>query len=349
MTDAQQVVGYTLADLAAKLQVELRGDGEIEINSLATLATATAGQLTFLANPKYRDQLKQTRASAVILHPDMAGACSTALLISDNPYLSFARATRLFERKPGVSPGVHPSAVIADSAQIDPGAAIAANCTIEAGAVIEQGVIIGPGCVVGQDSTIGSNSVLHANVTLYHDVKIGCDAIIHSGVVIGADGFGFAQDGKEWVKIAQLGGVTIGQSVEIGAGTTIDRGALEDTYIDDGVIIDNQVQLAHNVRVGKNTAIAGCSAVAGSTVIGANCTIAGAVGIIGHLKIADNVHITAMSLVTKSITRPGSYSSGTSMMDTGHWRRSAVRFGQLDSIYSRLLALENQHTQSSGD
>lgn len=337
---------YTLSELAGLLGVRHIGQDDYALTGLATLASALPGELSFLANSRYRSALQATKAGAVILAPEMVEACPCHCLVSDAPYLTYARASQLFAPMRKCPPGVHASAVVSASAQIDATASVGANCTIEEGVRVGAGTVIGPGCFLGAGTALGSHCLLHANVTCYHGVCVGDRAVIHAGVVIGADGFGFAPavdfDRQGWVKIEQLGGVRIGDDVEIGAGTTIDRGALDDTVIGDRVIIDNQVQIAHNVEIGANTGIAGCSAIAGSTRIGRNCTIAGAVGIIGHLNITDNVHITAMSLVTKSIDKPGSYSSGTPLMDTRAWRRSAVRFSQLDTMVGRLVDLEDK-------
>lgn len=336
---------YTLAELADLLAADCVGDSKLIISGLATLSSATTGQMSFLANSKYQKELESTKASAVILAQHMAEACPTNCLISDNPYLTYAKASQLFApKKLGHKGGIHPSAVIDHSALIDPSAYVAANAVVEAGVTIGANSFIGPGTVIGCDSVIGENCHFYANVSIYHDVTIQHRVTIHSGVVIGSDGFGFAPAADKmkggWVKIAQLGGVRIGSDVEIGAGTTVDRGALDDTIIEDRVIIDNQVQIAHNVRLGDNTAIAACTAIAGSTRIGKNCTIAGCVGIVGHLTITDDVHITAMSMITRSIDKPGSYSSGTHMQDTTQWRKNAVRFGQLDAIAKRLQKIE---------
>jgi UDP-3-O-[3-hydroxymyristoyl] glucosamine N-acyltransferase len=254
----------------------------------------------------------------------------------------FARITHLFNTAPPAVPGIHPAAVVAPEANLGADISIGPNAVIEPGAVIGEGAVIGANTYIGHDSRVGPRSRLMPGATLYYDVQLGADCLVHSQAVLGADGFGFAPGAEGWEKICQLGGVRIGDRVEIGAGTTIDRGALEHTVIDDGVIIDDQVHIAHNCRIGKNTAIAGCTGLAGSTIIGANCTLAGAIGVAGHLEICDGVHITGMSIVTKSITEPGSYSSGTPMMPTRDWRRSAVRFSQLDAIYQRLAALEKQ-------
>lgn len=337
---------YTLAKLADLLELTLVGDPELLISGMATLASANAGQLSFLANAKYQQALALTAAGAVIVTPDMVDSCPGHCLISTNPYLSYARASQLFSRTTAGASGVHPSAVISPTAKVDPTASVAANVTIAGHAEIGANCVVGPGCVIGSHTVLGEGSILHANVSIYHDIVIGARVVIHSAAVIGADGFGFApspdQDKGGWVKIAQLGGVRIGDDVEIGAGTTIDRGALDDTVIGNGVILDNQVQIAHNVVLGNNSAIAGCAAVAGSTNIGRNCTIAGGVGICGHLTIVDHVHITAFTLVTKSISKPGSYSSGTGMMESSPWRKNAVRFSQLDSLARRVSELEKK-------
>ena len=338
---------YTLNQLALLLNLDVVGDGEYSISGLAPLDNAGAEHLAFLANPKYRDALQQSGAGAIILTEDMVAASPAHCLVSANPYLSYAKASQLFAPSLSEKPGIHPSAVVADTAQVDATACIGANVTVGAFARIGANSSLAPGTVIGEGAVIGDDCLLHANVSIYHRVSVGDRAIIHSAAVIGSDGFGFAPAGKDspqggWVKIAQLGGVTIGDDVEIGAGTTIDRGALEDTVIGDRVIIDNQVHIAHNVVIGDNTAIAACVGISGSTTIGRNCTIAGASGIAGHLTITDNVFITGMAMVTGSITEPGSYSSGTGLLETRRWRKSAVRFGQLDDMQRRIVKLEKQ-------
>jgi UDP-3-O-[3-hydroxymyristoyl] glucosamine N-acyltransferase len=331
---------YRLQDLASFLGADLVGDPECTIIGLNTLQDATAGQLAFLANPVYQKYLATTQASAVIIHPKQADAFDGNKLIIGNPYLAYARLTERFTPPLAQAAGIHPTASVDPGADVAADAVIGANAVIEAGAKIGAGAVVGAGSYVGVDSMIGAGTQLHANVSVYHGVSIGSNGIFHSGSVIGADGFGFAPSDQGWVKIHQLGGVIIGDNVEVGAGTTIDRGALDDTVIADGVILDNQVQIAHNVRLGENTAIAGCVAVAGSTHIGKNCTIGGKAGIIGHLQITDNVHVTAMTLVTKSIKEPGSYSSGTGVDKTETWRKNAARFAQLDKLARRLAKLE---------
>jgi len=337
---------YTLAALAELLAVKCVGDAEVVISGLATLANAGQGQLSFLANPKYQKALAATQAEAVIVAPDMVGIGPANCLVSDNPYLIYAKASQLFAEPSLQDAGIHPSAVISATASIDPSASVGANVTIADHVVVGAGTVVNAGCTIGKNTRLGEGCLLHANVSLYHDVSIGDRVIIHSSTVIGSDGFGFApspdREKGGWVKIAQLGGVVVGDDVEIGAGCTIDRGALDDTCIGDRVILDNQVQIAHNVELGENTGIAGCTAIAGSTKIGKNCTIAGGVGIVGHLTIADNVHITSFTLVTKSIAKAGAYSSGTPMQDSRTWRRNAVRFSQLDQMSRRLTDVEKK-------
>ena len=342
--NAQIGVSYSLAQLAAQFDLEFRGDGQINLSGLATLQDAGSNQLSFLASANYAKHLPLTQAGAVILTTAFADTYTGNCLVSSNPYLVFAQISALFDCAPVVKAGIHSCAVIHENAEVDALASVAAGAVIETGAVIAAGVRIGSNCVVGADTAIGENTILHANVTLAYGVTIGQDSIVHSGAVIGADGFGFApqstENGTQWIKIFQLGGVVIGDRVEIGANTTIDRGALGDTMIGNGVKIDNQCQIAHNVTIGDNTAIASATAIAGSTQLGSNCTIAGCVGIVGHIDIADGVHITGMSMVSKSIASAGSYSSGMPMMDTAQWRKSAVRVRQLDKMASRIKQLE---------
>ena len=331
---------HTLGALAEFLSAELVGDETCLISGIATLAEAQSSQLSFLANNHYLKFLTTTQAGAVILHPDVAADFHGNKLLHPKPYLAYAKLTALFADKPRVAEGVHPSAVVSDRADIHADASIGPHCVVEAGASIAAGAQLGAGSFVGENSQIGQNTVLCANVSIYHGVTVGAECLIHSQVVIGSDGFGFAPDGKGWVKIHQLGGVVIGDRVELGAGTTVDRGALDDTCLSDGVIVDNQVQIAHNVRIGANTAIAAGCAIAGSAIIGSGCTIAGMVGIVGHLTIVDGVHVTAKTLVTKSISKAGSYSSGTPMDESANWRKNAVRYGQLNTLAARVKSLE---------
>lgn len=333
---------WTLTDLAQHIDAEVKGDGNCVVNGLATLSNAGQGQLTFLANPLYRSQLKSTSASAVIIQAEYLPDCPTNALVSANPYLAYSKISHLFDRRPKNELGVHPTAYVADDVVLGEGCRIGPNAVIESGCVLGVDVEVGPGTVIGANCEIGDQCLLHGNVTFYHDVRVGDRCTFHGGVVVGADGFGFANEKGQWRKIAQVGGVNIGNDVEVGANTTIDRGAIQDTLIGNGVILDNQIQIAHNVEIGEGTAIAGCTGIAGSTKIGKYCTIAGAVGIPGHLEITDRVHITACSLVTKSITEPGSYSSGTGFSPTAEWRKNAARFRKLDEMARKLQALEKQ-------
>ncbi|MES2604601.1 MAG: UDP-3-O-(3-hydroxymyristoyl)glucosamine N-acyltransferase [Pseudomonadota bacterium] len=334
----------TLQTLAAELGLELQGNtssaAQTVVSGLATLAAADPGQLSFYHNPRYHSDLRNTRAAAVILRPEHASDCPVPCLLSNNPYLSYAKASHLFLSLREEAPGIDGTAVIDPTASLGANVHIGSHVIVGAGSRIGAGSTIGANSVIGADCTIGADCVLHANVTLYHNVLLGDRCIVHAAAVLGSDGFGFAKAGGRYHKIAQLGGVVIGNDVEIGASSSIDRGALEDTVIGDGVKIDNQVQIAHNVRIGDHTIICGCSAIAGSSVIGKNCTIAGAVGIINHVTIGDDVTVTAMSLVNQDIRNPGVYSSGTGLDESGNWRRNIVRFRQLDDIWRRLLRLE---------
>jgi UDP-3-O-[3-hydroxymyristoyl] glucosamine N-acyltransferase len=330
-----------LVEVAHFLGAELQGNGDHQVDGLATLTSAGPQHISFLANSKYTHQLANCNAAAVLLQPHQAHLFRGNKILLDNPYLGYARLSTWFA-EPFVYCG------IASSAQIDPTAQIANGVNVSPGVVIgpsvciEAGVNIGPNCVIGAHSVLGRDTQLEANVTLYHYVRLGQRNLVHASAVLGADGFGFAKDEHQWIKIEQLGGVVTGDDVEIGAGTTIDRGALDDTSIGHGVKLDNQVQIAHNVVIGDHTAIAGCTAIAGSTKIGKHCTIAGACGIVGHLTLADNVHITAMSLVTHSIEQSGTYSSGTGLQQNSQWRRNAVRFKQLEQLARRIKVLEQQ-------
>lgn len=331
---------YLLAELAGLLDAELIGNPEQKISAIATLQNASLNDLSFIANPAYKKYLADTNAGAVLIHPELVHEFDGNKLVIKKPYVAYAKATKIFDSHPAAHTGIHVSVITGASCGFGANVSLGANTVLGDRVTLGNNVIVGPGCYIGDDSVIGDNTILSANVTIYHGVSIGVDCRIHSGAVIGADGFGFAPDAGEWVKIYQLGGVVIGNKVEIGACSCIDRGALDNTYIADGVIIDNQVQIAHNVSIGKGTAIAAQTGIAGSTSIGEYCTIAGAVGIVGHLIITDRVHITAMSLVTGSITEPGSYSSGTALGPTKEWRKNAARFRQLDKLATRLIKLD---------
>lgn len=342
---------YTLAELSSLLDVPLQGDGNIVITGLATLERARPGNLGFLSNPRYKQQLASCQASAVILHPDLAADARMACLLSKAPYVTYARASQLFanlsNRQSFGATGVHASAIVSPDAIVADDVVLGPNVVVGAGAVIASGCRIGANSYIGENVSLGEHSVLYPLVTLYHDVRIGARAILHSGVVIGADGFGFAFDGQRSVKIAQLGSVRIGDDVEIGAGSTVDRGALEDTVIEDGVKIDNQVQIAHNCVVGAHTIICGCTALAGSARVGRYCVLGGGVGVVGHLTIADRVTVSAMTMVNQSIEKPGLYSSGTLMQESALWKRNALTLGKLAELSKTVRKLEKQLQQSS--
>ncbi|MDP6026066.1 MAG: UDP-3-O-(3-hydroxymyristoyl)glucosamine N-acyltransferase [Pseudomonadales bacterium] len=335
---------YTLGEIADALDLEVRGDASVEISGIANLIDAKSDQLTFLFNPAYLKQLADSAAAAVVLNDEYADSCNLPVLVCAQPRLAWARIAGLFDQTPQPSEKIHPTAVVSPTATHGSDVTIGAYAVVEARARLDKNVVVGPGCFIGEAVTIGEYSRLSANVSVYHGVTIGERAIIHSGAVIGADGFGFEPDYTtgSLVKIPQIFSVSIGDDVEIGAGTTIDRGALNDTSIANGVKLDNQVQIGHGTCIGANTAISGCTAIAGSTKIGAHCLIGGAVGIIDNIEIVDQVEITAMSLVSRSIRQKGRYSSGTGLMPGKSWKRSIVGFAKLDEIIKRLRALERQ-------
>lgn len=345
-------VSVSLGELAQALGLEVVGNKSLRVSGIANLADATADQLTFLFNSAYRMHLSTTCAAAVVMRADDAQGFGGNALISDQPRMTWAQVAHWFDPTPIPDQQIHPTAVIDPTCLLGQGVTIGANVVIEMGSVIGDGVTIGAGCVLGEGVVIGDQTRLFANVTLYHQVTVGIQTLIHSGAVIGADGFGFELDRSRGtlVKIPQIYSVRIGNQVEIGAGSTIDRGALNDTLIGDGVKLDNQVQVGHGTRIGANTAISGCTAIAGSTRVGAHCLIGGAVGIIDNIDIADQVEVTAMSLVSQSITAPGRYSSGTGLLPSRAWKRSIVGFKQLDKVLKRIRGLElKQSGRISGD
>ena len=333
---------YSLQELAQALGAELKGDPDTRISGLATLRAAGPGFISFLANPAYGKYLKETKASAVIVSPAAAGDAQTNVLLLDNPYLGYARLSHWFDPTPVAPAGIHPTAVIDTEATIADTASVGPQVVIEAGAQIGDHVVIGAGSFVGARTRIGDHSILRPRVTLAHDVVLGQRCHILSGAVIGSDGFGFAVDKGVWHRIAQVGGVTMGDDVEIGANTTIDRGALESTVIGNGVKIDNLVQIAHNVCIGDHTAMAAKVGIAGSTRIGRHCVFGGASGVAGHLEITDQVQLTGMTMVTGDIPEPGVYSSGTGSDSNRQWRKNAVRFKQLDALARRIKELEKK-------
>jgi UDP-3-O-[3-hydroxymyristoyl] glucosamine N-acyltransferase len=338
---------FTLAELAKILNVELQGIASTEITGIAALQSATPNQISFLDNPRYAKYLDTTQAAAVILAKQYVELCPRSTLITDNPYLAYAKVASLFAQKPIVTQGIHPSAVIGEGCEIHASASIGAHCVLGNNVKICANAVIQPGCVIGENCTIGEESYLWAKVVLYHQVKIGARVILHSGVVLGSDGFGNAQSNQGWQKVPQLGGVIIGNDVEIGANTTVDRGALDNTIIEDGVKLDNQIQVGHNVVIGKHTAIAGCVAIAGSTKIGKYCLIGGGACIAGHLDIADNVVITGMTGIPNSISEPGIYSGGVPPLPNKAWRKNAILFCRLDELNRRIKQLESKIVETA--
>lgn len=315
---------FTLKQLAECFSLDFRGAPDTCVQTIATLSSAEHKALSFLANPAYRKDLEITRAGIVILSADDLGDYKGAVLLSSNPYLDYARIASLISEASQTPASIHAHA------SIDPDTSIGSDVSIAAGVVVEKGV------------SIGNNCRIDANVTLCHGITLGERVIVHSGAVIGADGFGLAFDHDHWIKVPQLGSVIIGDDCEIGANTTIDRGAIEDTVLENDVRLDNLVQVAHNVKIGAHTAMAGCSGVAGSTTIGKYCMIAGASGIGGHIEIADHVTITAMSMVTQSIPEAGSYGSGVEAQPHAEWRRNLARLRRLDKTVKKLLSRKRE-------
>ncbi len=353
------MAAVTLAEVIAALGGDLHGASEsaaktLLIERVGPLQAATPTTLSFLANPKYQSQLSSSLAACVIVAPALAELASSRgpAIVTPDPYLYFARLTQWWaSRVRPLSPArIHPSAVIDPSAQVGQGVDIGALAVIEAHARIGDGARIGAHCAIGQGAEIGAGTRLSANVTVGFGCQIGERCIIHSGVVIGADGFGFASTGAagggRWEKIEQLGAVRIGDEVEIGANSCVDRGALDDTVLEEGVKIDNLVQIAHNVHIGRHTAIAGCTAIAGSTRIGAHCTIAGAANIVGHLTIADHVHVSAATLISRSIHKPGLYSGVFPFDDNASWEKNAATLRNLHALRQRVQSLEKALEQA---
>jgi len=321
-----------LADIVAKLGGEAVGEVSAPLTGVATLDSAGPGQIAFLANPRYRGKLASTRAAAVIVGPGDRAAATTPCIVSDNPYAYYARTVALFNPEPPVKGSIHPFAQIDGTANVDAHAEIGPFVVIGARANVGAGASIGAHCVLGEDVQVGAHTRLYPHVTIYKGCRVGERCIVHSGAVIGADGFGMARDAGRWLKIPQVGAVRIGNDVEIGANTCIDRGALDDTVIEDGVKLDNLVQVAHNVVIGAHTVVAGCSGISGSVTIGKHCMIGGGAGFVGHISICDNVSISGYTFVTKSITQPGTYTSGMPVMPHPEWLRNTTYIRRLYKI-----------------
>lgn len=334
---------YTLADLTHGLDVTIQGDPHCLISGVCRIEQSQPGHVTFLTNPLYRKYLSSTQASAVILTEKEASACPVTAIISANPYYTYAKIAAYFDAQLSFEPGIHASVVLGKDSEVDPSATIGPYTVIGKHVKIAANVVIGANCFIGDFSEIDESTCLDARVTIYHQVKIGKRTRMASGVVIGADGFGFAKQKTTWHKVPQLGGVDIGDDVDIGANTTIDRGAIESTIIENGVKLDNLIQVGHNVKIGANTLICGCVAIAGSTVIGKNCMIGGATCFNGHITIGDNVMITGMSAVTKSIHEPGIYSSGiVGVVPNEEFRKNNARFHRLGNLMKRVKTLETE-------
>jgi UDP-3-O-[3-hydroxymyristoyl] glucosamine N-acyltransferase len=326
----------TLGDIVARLGGEAVGEAGAPLTGVATLDSAGPGEIAFLTNPKYRSHLASTRAGAVILGRGDRDATTIPRIVAENPYAYYARAVALFHPERAPVAGVHPTAVVNAGARVAASAEVGPYAIIGSGCVVGEGAVIGAHCSLGEGVAIGAGTRLNPHVTLYAGCSIGSRCILHSGVVVGADGFGMAREAGRWIKIPQVGGVRVGDDVEIGANTTIDRGALDDTVIENGVKLDNQIQVAHNCVIGAHTVIAGCTGISGSVTIGRNCMIGGGVGIVGHLSICDGVTISGFTLVTKSITEPGTYTSGMPFMPHAEWLRNAAHLRHLDELARRV-------------
>jgi len=335
--------GLQLTEIVARLGGSLEGDGSVVVTQVGTLASAGAWQIAFLTNPKYRQQLQSTRAAAVIVPPQFASDTSLPRIVHQNAYAYYARVVALLNPQGLRTAGVHPSAVV--DSKVPSSASIGANVVIGADVVIGENVTVSPGCVIGDGVSIGDDSLLYPNSVIYHHCVIGRRAVIQAGAVIGSDGFGFAKEVECWIKIPQIGRVIIGDDVEVGANTSIDRGALDDTVIGNGVKLDNQIQIAHNVVIGDHSALAGCVGVAGSTKIGRRCTVGGAGMIIGHLDIADDVHISAGTMVTKSLHKPGQYTSIFPLEAHEDWLHNAAQIKRLAKLAERVSELEKKLEQ----
>jgi UDP-3-O-[3-hydroxymyristoyl] glucosamine N-acyltransferase len=325
-----------LKDIVARLGGEAVGEVSAPLTGVATLDSAGPADIAFLANPKYRSRLATTKAGAVILGPGDRDMATMPRIVTDNPYAYYARTVALFHPEVPASPGIDPTARVDATAEVDPGAEVGPYAVIGAQARVARGARVGAHCVLGRGVAIGEGTRLHPRVTIYDGCVVGARGVLHSGVVIGADGFGMAREDGRWLKIPQVGIVRIGDDVEIGANTCIDRGALDDTVIEEGVKLDNLIQIAHNVVIGAHTVVAGCTGISGSTTVGKHCMIGGGVGLVGHISICDHVTVSGMSLITKSITEPGTYTAAIPFMPHAEWLRNAVHMRRLDEIAKHL-------------
>lgn len=345
MTDARPI-SLSLQEIAEHIGAELRGDGSLMIDAVTSLDAATPGSITYLKNRAYLEYLADTQATAVILKAEFADQCAVPVLITKDPYVAYARVAQLFHPPSELEPGIHASAQVSPDAHVSDSAQVDALAVIEAEVRIGDNCYIGPGCVLKRGAKIGDDTRLVASINVGESCEIGKRGLVHQGTVIGADGFGFANDGGNWIKIPQIGRVRIGDDVEIGANTCIDRGAVHDTVIGNGVKIDNLVQIGHNVVIGDHSIIVSNAGLAGSSLVGKHCAIAGGAGLAGHLELCDGVTVTGMSMVTHSITEPGVYSSGISAQEAKQWRRNHARLQQLDKtikeLRDELQSIKNQ-------
>jgi UDP-3-O-[3-hydroxymyristoyl] glucosamine N-acyltransferase len=333
-------VTLKLSDIAAQLGGDVLGDGQTDIRRVATLASAGTGDIAFLSNRRYRNQLQMTRAAAVIVAPAFADDFAGPRIVTGDPYAYYARVASLLNPVRAGFSGVHPT--VASGSPLPASAAVGPHVSIGRGVALGENVVIHAGCVIGDDVNIGDGSLLYPNVTVYHGCRIGKRAILHSGAVIGADGFGFAPEGGQWIKIPQVGGVTIGDDVEIGANTTVDRGALDDTVIGDGCKIDNLVQIAHNCNVGANSLLAGCAGLAGSVTLGEQCIVGGGGMVSGHVTLAPGTTLSGGSLVMKSIRKAGRYTSVFPIDTHDEWVRNAAHIRRLSRLAERISELEKK-------
>lgn len=341
--------GYTLGSIVERFGGELVGDADIVVRQVAPLSSALPSQISFLSNPKYRRQLQNCRAGAVIMGFAERDATSLPRILCDNPYAYFAKVSALLNPRHVEAPGIHSTAIVGQTASIPASATIGAYVVVGEGVKIGEHAVIGAGCHLGAGVEVGDDSLFYPQVVVYHGCVIGKRAILHSGAVIGADGFGIAMENERWIKVPQIGRVVIGDDVEIGANTTVDRGAMDDTIIEDGVKLDNQIQVAHNVHIGAHSAIAGCVGIAGSAKFGKHCTVGGSGMILGHLEIADRVNISAGTLVTKSIAKEGTYTSVMPFSLHQDWLKNASHLRHLDKMAEKLSELEKKISELEGE
>lgn len=330
----------SLGELATRFGCDLDGDPDTEVGAVATLANAGPGSVSFLTNSAYKKQLSSTKAAAVILSAEDSADCPVASLISDNPYACYARVAALLYPSPAIKPGVHASAVVDASATVAASAQIDALAFVGERTVIGENTYVGPGTVIGPDCVVGDNCRFIANVSLPRRVSIGDRGIFHPGAVIGADGFGNAMSSEGWVKVPQVGGVRIGDDVEIGSNTTVDCGAIDDTVIENGVRIDNLCQISHNAYIGEHTAMAGASGVSGSSTVGKRCMFGGQSGCVGHIDICDDVIIAGRAMISKSISEPGMYASNFPSAKISDWNKWVAKLRRIDGLYKRVAKLE---------